>query len=213
MELVTINTNMLIHLEDVTLSADLYIPEKATGMVIFSHGSGSSRLSPRNKFVAQLLQKEGLATLLFDLLTPQEDRLYQNRFDIELLTKRLVSVTLWLQDNSPSRHLNLGYFGASTGAASALKAAAVLGSSIGAVVSRGGRPDLAIDRLAQVISPTLLLVGANDLPVIKLNRKAFTHLQCEKELIIIPGASHLFEEQGKLNEVANLSAQWFIRWL
>lgn len=204
---------MSITLDDVSLRADLFIPDQANGLVIFSHGSGSSRLSPRNQYVAKLLQTNGLATLLFDLLTPQEDRLYSNRFDIELLTRRLVSVTLWAQDNAQSRHLSLGYFGASTGAASALNAAAMLGKSIRAVVSRGGRPDLALDRLDQVISPTLLLVGARDLPVIKLNENALARLQCEKELKIIPGASHLFEEQGKLEEVAILSANWFNQWL
>lgn len=213
MELITNNPNMAIHLDHVTLKGDLYIPDPAIGLVIFSHGSGSSRLSPRNKFVAQLLQKEGLATLLFDLLTPEEDRDYQKRFDIELLTNRLVAVTDWVMHNSQTSHLKMGYFGASTGAASALKAAAALGTSIGAVVSRGGRPDLAMGRLSQVVSPTLLLVGGRDIAVIELNEKAYLQISCEKELTIIPGASHLFEEPGKLAEVARLAGEWFNKWL
>lgn len=212
MELITNNSNMTIQLDHVTLKGDLYIPDPTTGLVIFSHGSGSSRLSPRNKFVAQLLQKEGLATLLFDLLTPEEDRDYQKRFDIELLTNRLVAVTDWVMHNSQTSHLKMGYFGASTGAASALKAAASLGTSVSAVVSRGGRPDLAMDRLSQVLSPTLLLVGGRDVPVIELNEKAYLQISCEKELTIIPGASHLFEEPGKLSEVARLAGEWFNKW-
>ena len=213
MELVTNNLNMVIPLDDVTLKGDLYIPDPTNGLVIFSHGSGSSRLSPRNKFVAQLLQKEGLATLLFDLLTPEEDVDYMKRFDIDLLTNRLVSVTEWVMHNAQTSHLKIGYFGASTGAASALKAAAALGTSIGAVVSRGGRPDLAVDHLSKVVSPTLLLVGGRDVPVIELNEKAYIHLTCEKELKIIPGASHLFGEPGKLTEVAKYTGAWFNRWL
>ena len=213
MEISIKTTNMVIPLEDVSLKGDLFIPDQAKGLIIFSHGSGSSRLSPRNKFVARQLQSEGLATLLFDLLTPEEDRDYQKRFDIELLTRRLVAVTRWMEDNSQSRHLKLAFFGASTGAASALKAAAQLGNSIGAVVSRGGRPDLAMYSLPEVVSPTLLIVGGWDLPVIELNEKAFNRLTCEKEMKIVPDASHLFEEPGKLEEVARLSSDWFTRWL
>ena len=213
MEISIKTTNMVIPLEDVSLKGDLFIPDQAKGLIIFSHGSGSSRLSPRNKFVARQLQSEGLATLLFDLLTPEEDRDYQKRFDIELLTRRLVAVTRWMEDNSQSRHLKLAFFGASTGAASALKAAAQLGNSIGAVVSRGGRPDLAMYSLPEVVSPTLLIVGGWDLPVIELNEKAFDRLTCEKEMKIVPDASHLFEEPGKLEEVARLSSDWFTRWL
>ena len=204
---------MAIPLREVTLKGDLYIPDPASGLVIFSHGSGSSRLSPRNRFVAQVLQQKGLATLLFDLLTVKEDLDYQKRFDIELLTSRLVEVTQWVMDNAQTRHLSLGYFGASTGAASALKASSILGSSIGAVVSRGGRPDLALDQLDRVQSPTLLIVGGRDHQVIELNSQAYVKLSCEKEMIIIPGASHLFEEAGKLDEVAAISAGWFIDWL
>ena len=213
MEISINTTNMVIPLEDVSLKGDMYIPDQARGLVIFSHGSGSSRLSPRNQYVARQLQSEGLATLLFDLLTPSEDQDYQMRFDIELLTKRLVAVTRWMEDNSQTRHLKLGFFGASTGAASALKAAALLGNTIGAVVSRGGRPDLAMYSLPDVVSPTLLIVGGWDLPVIELNEKAFLKLNCHKEMKIVPGASHLFEEPGKLEEVAQLSADWFNRWL
>ena len=213
MQIVSKTTDMSIRLQDVTLKGDLLIPDSARGLVIFSHGSGSSRLSSRNRFVAQVLQKEGLATLLFDLLTPLEDLDYQKRFDIELLTRRLVAVTHWVMDNAQTRHLSLGFFGASTGAASALKASANLGNVIGAVVSRGGRPDLAFDRLDIVQSPTLLIVGGKDHQVIELNRKAYNKLSCEKEMIVIPGASHLFEESGKLDEVAEISSEWFNNWL
>ncbi len=213
MEISINTTNMVIPIEDVSLKGDLFVPDRARGLVIFSHGSGSSRLSPRNKFVAQQFQSAGLATLLFDLLTPAEDQDHQKRFDIELLTKRLVAVTRWMEDNSQTRHLKLGFFGASTGAASALKAAAQLGNSIGAVVSRGGRPDLAMYSLPEVVSPTLLIVGGWDLPVITLNEKAYDRLTCYKEMTVIPDASHLFEEAGKLEEVASLSASWFNRWL
>ena len=213
MELITNIQNMVIPLDQISLKGDLYIPDPAIGLVIFSHGSGSSRLSPRNQYVAQLLQKERLATLLFDLLTPEEDRDYSKRFDIDLLTKRLVAVTEWAMHNSQTNHLKMGYFGASTGAASALNAAAALSTSIGAVVSRGGRPDLAMDQLSNVVSPTLLLVGGRDIPVIELNEKAYRVLTCEKELNIVPGASHLFEEAGKLAEVARLTGEWFKKWL
>ena len=207
------NTTLQISLDTVSLMGDLHIPDPAGGLVIFSHGSGSSRLSPRNRAVARTLQRKGLATLLFDLLTPEEDQYYQKRFDIDLLTNRLVKVTQWLQDKTETRKMSMGYFGASTGAASALNAAAILGRYISAVVSRGGRPDLAMNRLPQVVSPTLLLVGSMDIAVIELNKKAFANLECEKELIIVPGASHLFEEPGKLEEVASLSATWFNNWL
>ena len=213
MELITNIQNMVIPLDRISLKGDLYIPDPAIGLVIFSHGSGSSRLSPRNQYVAQLLQKESLATLLFDLLTPEEDRDYRKRFDIDLLTKRLVAVTEWAMHNSQTSHLKMGYFGASTGAASALNAAAALSTSIGAVVSRGGRPDLAMDQLSNVVSPTLLLVGGRDIPVIELNERAYKVLTCEKELNIVPGASHLFEESGKLAEVARLTSEWFKKWL
>ena len=213
MQVVTNTKDMTIPLREVTLQGDLHIPDPAGGLVIFSHGSGSSRHSPRNKFVAQQMQQAGLATLLFDLLTPKEDLDYQRRFDIELLTKRLIEVTHWVLDNSQTRHLSLGYFGASTGAASALKASAVLGSTVHAVVSRGGRPDLALDQLDRVQSPTLLIVGGRDHQVITMNKQAYAKLSCQKEMIIVPGASHLFEEPGKLDEVASISSAWFKDWL
>ena len=213
MQLITKITEMTISLEEVTLKGDLYIPDGARGMVIFSHGSGSSRLSSRNRFVARVLQQKGLATLLFDLLTQKEDLDYQKRFDIELLTRRLVEVTQWVMDNAQTRHLSIGYFGASTGAASALIASAILGSAISTVVSRGGRPDLALDQLDRVQSPTLLIVGGRDHQVIKLNRQAYAKLSCKKEMIIVPGASHLFAEPGKLDEVAVISSEWFKNWL
>jgi dienelactone hydrolase len=202
-----------IHLEDVILQGSLFIPEKATGIVIFSHGSGSSRLSPRNNFVAEVLQQKGLATLLSDLLTEKEDRIYENRFNIDLLTERLIAITKWVKENPETKGLNLGYFGASTGAASALVAAAYFGDEIKAVVSRGGRPDLGMQDIHKVKAPTLLIVGGYDNLVIQLNQKAYEKLQCERKLEIVPEASHLFEEPGKLDIVARLSADWFSKWL
>lgn len=202
-----------IELEEVTLPADLIIPENSVGLVIFSHGSGSSRLSKRNIFVATQLQKKGMATLLFDLLTEEEDKDYSARFNIELLTKRLVEVTEWLNHEPWTAHLNKGFFGASTGAASALLAAAQLGDEIKAVVSRGGRVDMAGEKLGKVVAPTLFIVGGDDEVVLQLNEKAFVRLNCEKHLDIISGASHLFEEPGKMEEVARLSAEWFSEYL
>lgn len=202
-----------IQLEDVVLQGNLAIPENATGIVIFSHGSGSSRLSPRNNYVAEVLQKKGLATLLSDLLTEREDRIYENRFDIDLLTQRLIAITKWVKENPETKGLNLGYFGASTGAASAIVAAAYFGDEIKAVVSRGGRPDLGMQDIHKVKASTLLIVGGYDDLVIQLNQKAYEKLQCERKLEIVPEASHLFEEPGKLDEVARLSADWFARWL
>lgn len=201
-----------IVLEDVVLHGNLYQPEHAVGLVIFSHGSGSSRLSPRNNYVAGKLHEQGLATLLFDLLTEREDRDYETRFNIDLLTQRLIDVTKWLYRQHETEGLPLGYFGASTGAASALKAASYFGERISAVVSRGGRPDLALSELHNVKAPTLLIVGGWDHKVIELNEKALAALRCNKKLEIIPQASHLFEEPGKLQEVARLSALWFIKW-
>lgn len=203
------NKAITINLKEVTLRGELCIPENTLGLIIFSHGSGSSRLSPRNNFVARLLQKQGLATLLFDLLTEKEDTIYDNRFNIELLTKRLIEVTQWIKTQDQIAKLPIGYFGASTGAASALKAAAALRSDIIAVVSRGGRPDLAMTVLEHVISPTLLLVGENDNVVIELNKQAYQKLKCERSLEIIPNASHLFEEKGTLEAVAISAAKWF----
>jgi len=193
----------------VKLGAALTVPEKANSLVIFSHGSGSSRFSPRNNFVARVLNAHGIATLLTDLLTQQEDEDYMKRFNIALLTKRLVAVTYHLFNDKKFEHFTVGYFGASTGAASALNAAAEFGELISAVVSRGGRPDLAHEHLSEVTAPTLLLVGGLDEPVIRFNEEAMELLHCEKEMKIIPGASHLFEEAGKLEEVADLVAEWF----
>jgi dienelactone hydrolase len=207
------NKTVEIHLEDVTLQGNLFIPEKATGIVLFSHGSGSSRLSPRNNFVAEVFQQKGLATLLFDLLTEKEDRIYENRFDIELLTERLIAVTNWILKNPETKGLHPGYFGASTGAASALMAAAHFGDQIKAIVSRGGRPDLGMQNIEKVKAPTLLIVGGTDNLVIQLNQKAFEKLQCERKFEIVQEASHLFEEPGKLEIVARLSADWFSIWL
>jgi len=199
-----------IPLSEASLTGNLNIPVNADSVVIFAHGSGSSRLSPRNRLVAQVLNDAGFATLLFDLLTPHEDQAYANRFKIDLLTERLVQVTHWLTTR-PDFDLNLAYFGASTGAAATLEAAAQLGSRIRAVVSRGGRPDLAMYSLPLVKSPTSLIVGSLDHDVIALNKKAYNELTIEKELFVIEGASHLFEEPGKLQEVADHATQWFTR--
>ena len=202
-----------IPLNQVVLKGNLFIPENARALVLFSHGSGSSRLSPRNNYVAGVLQHEGLATLLFDLLTEEEDRLYKTRFNIDLLTQRLIEVTEWIKTQKETKGLQLAYFGASTGAASALSAAAYFGDEIAAVVSRGGRPDLAMSELYKVTAPTLLIVGGWDKVVIVLNQKAYGNLRCEKKLEIIPGATHLFEESGKLEAVAAVSAKWFTKHL
>lgn len=193
----------------VELSGDLVVPAKVKGLVLFSHGSGSSRLSPRNNYVANILQEGGFATLLFDLLTEAEDQLYANRFDIRLLANRLEETTRWILEYPTAKGLPLGYFGASTGAASALKAAADLGDTVKAIVSRGGRPDLAMSVLADVQCPTLLIVGSLDTEVIRLNQQAFEALSGIRQLEIVAGATHLFAEPGKLKEVANLAAGWF----
>lgn len=207
------NIAVKIRLDGISLPGILTIPENAIGIVIFSHGSGSSRFSPRNNYVARILQQEGCATLLFDLLTEEEDRNYENRFNIDLLTLRLIDVTQWIQAYSKTENLPIGYFGASTGSASALKAAAFYGKDVRAIVSRGGRPDLAMLRLHKVTAPTLLLVGGWDQDVIPLNEKAYQKLQCHKKLEIIPQATHLFQEPGKLKEVARHTANWFVKWL
>lgn len=194
------------------LTGDLALPEPLYGLVVFAHGSGSSRLSPRNQFVAECFNKQGLATLLLDLLTPEEDRIYSNRFNIELLTKRLLHMATWVSDQREFRYIPLGFFGASTGAAAALRAAAQFTGELKAVVSRGGRPDLAGDEsLGLVSAPTLLIVGGEDRDVLELNRMAFSKMHCERELYVVPGAGHLFEEAGKLQEVADLAAGWFLR--
>ncbi|HEY0898360.1 MAG TPA: alpha/beta fold hydrolase [Sphingobacteriaceae bacterium] len=197
-----------IPVEHVTLKGDLIIPPGAAALVIFAHGSGSSMLSSRNRMVAEKLQQEGFGTLLFDLLTTREDMDRTNRFDINLITERLVEVTKWAKEKS-TRHLQLGYFGASTGAAAALMAAAKLKEDIKAVVSRGGRPDLAGPALPHVEAPTLLIVGGLDDVVIDLNEQAFSVMENEKKMIIIEGATHLFEEPGKLESVAVMAVQWF----
>ncbi len=201
----------------VTLDGDLGIPPGASGIAVFAHGSGSSRLSPRNQYVAGELRKAGLATLLFDLLTRDEEardmRTAELRFDIGLLSERLIGATDWLRRDSDARKLRIGYFGASTGAAAALVAAAERPEVVGAVVSRGGRPDLAGPALKRVRAPTLLIVGGHDFQVIAINTAAFDKLQSGKKLVIVPGATHLFEEPGTLEEVARLAAGWFIEHL
>ncbi len=192
----------------------LGVPPSASGIVVFAHGSGSSRLSKRNNYVAEIIRARGMATLLFDLLTEEEDRIYENRFDIPLLTERLIDVTRWLKSKEQFSALSIGYFGASTGAAAALKAAAELGDEISAVVSRGGRPDLAgEDDLSRVHSPTLLVVGGYDDVVIELNQGAYAAMTCAKDIQIVPGATHLFEEPGTLEQAAKLASDWFAQHL
>ena len=202
-----------IPVDSVILKGDLIIPEKAIGVVVFAHGSGSSRFSSRNRMVAELLQKENIGTFLFDLLTEEEDRIYENRFNIDLLTTRLINVTEWFLENKEIKKYPIAYFGASTGAASALKAAAFFENTIKAVVSRGGRPDVAVQELPMVTAPTLLIVGGLDVPVINMNKLALEKLECVKEMQIVYGATHLFEESGKLLEVANLAINWYKKYL
>ena len=201
----------------VTLEGNLHVPEGARGVVLFAHGSGSSRHSPRNRFVASVLQEGGLATLLIDLLTQEEEavdlRTAHLRFDIGLLAERLVNATDWLAQQPETQNLRVGYFGSSTGGGAALVAAAERPDAAGAVVSRGGRPDLAGPALQRVKAPTLLIVGGNDVPVIGMNQEAMAQLRCEKKLEIVPGASHLFEEPGTLDQVAHLARDWFQRFL
>jgi putative phosphoribosyl transferase len=201
----------------VTVEGNLTLPEEARGIVLFAHGSGSSRLSPRNRYVARILNEAKLATLLVDLLTPEEEaidvRTAHLRFDIGLLAERLVGATDWLVQHHDTNQLRIGYFGASTGAAAALMAAVVRPDVVGAVVSRGGRPDLAGRALAQVRAPTLLIVGGHDVEVLELNRAALAQLRAEKDLVIVPGATHLFEEPGALDQVARLARDWFERHL
>lgn len=198
----------------VHVEGKLELPVNVKSIVLFAHGSGSSRHSKRNTYVARVLQQNGIGTLLMDLLTPEEDANYHTRFDIPLLTHRLLAATSWIKNDPRTQHLPIGYFGASTGAAAALQAAASYGDEIGAVVSRGGRPDIAgISALEKVESPTLLMVGSFDEDVIKLNEEAFAFLRCTKELSIIPGATHLFTEPGTLEEVAKQAAAWFSKYL
>jgi pimeloyl-ACP methyl ester carboxylesterase len=201
----------------VMLEGDLTLPKETTGLVLFAHGSGSSRMSPRNRFVAQTLNQAGLATLLFDLLTPDEERMDINsreyRFNIGLLADRLAGATAWALEQSETKHLRIGYFGASTGAAAALMAAAQYPDQVDAIVSRGGRPDLAGTALHSVRAPVLLIVGGYDSEVLHLNQQAFRQLRGDKELLIVEGATHLFEEPGKLKEVASAATTWFARHL
>lgn len=205
---------VIIPADTVRLQGGLMIPREARGVVLFAHGSGSSRHSPRNQFVARVLQEAGVATLLFDLLTAEEEEqeAYTRhlRFNITLLANRLVEATSWLAKQEDTREMSIGYFGSSTGASAALVAAAQLGRQINAVVSRGGRPDLAGAALDRVTAATLLIVGGNDTPVIALNEEAYARLRCEKVLTIIPGATHLFEETGALEQVSQLAADWFV---
>ncbi|TCV90713.1 dienelactone hydrolase family protein [Sulfurirhabdus autotrophica] len=212
----TAKLEQLVHIpaDQVKIEGMLVIPEHAKGLVLFAHGSGSSRHSPRNNYVAQVLRESNIGTLLMDLLTPQEDMDYETRFNIPLLTRRLLAATQWIKHESATKNLPIGYFGASTGAAAALQAAAEAGKEISAVVSRGGRPDLAGNSaLYNVKSPTLLLIGGFDDVVTELNREAYSHMNCPKEFSIIQGATHLFEEPGTLEEVAHQAAAWFSRYL
>jgi putative phosphoribosyl transferase len=192
------------------MEGDLRVPAAATGVVVFAHGSGSSRHSPRNRYVADMLNEVGLGTLLIDLLKAEEED-QDRRFDIPFLAQRLVAVTLWLGEQAQAASLKIGYFGASTGAGAALVAAAEIPRLIHAVVLRGGRPDLAGDALERVVAPTLAIVGGNDPVVLELNRQALARMNCAKALHVIPGASHLFEEAGALEEVGMLARDWFTR--
>ena len=210
-------TEMKIPVGNVLVEGTLTLPPGTKGVVLFAHGSGSSRFSPRNQYVAKEFNKAKIGTLLFDLLTPEEEEedivTAEYRFNIALLAGRLIGATEWLRNDLLTKSLAFGYFGASTGAAAALIAAAKLPNDIVAVVSRGGRPDLAEEYLPKVVAPTLLLVGSLDTEVIELNRLAMDQMNNEKKLVIIPGATHLFEEPGKLEEVAKFSADWFLRYL
>ncbi len=208
-----LNRDVLVSVGRRKVAGNLCIPAGAQGVVVFAHGSGSSRFSPRNQFVAGNLQQAGLATLLMDLLEEQEAGDRAKVFNIPLLASRLEAASDWLMQQDETRSLGQGYFGASTGAGAALAAAAHQPDRIRAVVSRGGRPDLAGDSLPLVKAPTLLIVGGEDTPVIGLNKDAQTRLQCTNELIVVPGAGHLFEEPGTLGEAARLAAQWFQRYL
>ncbi len=210
-------TSIQVPIGDQSLHGDLGMPSDAQGIVLFAHGSGSSRHSPRNQYVARALERRDLATLLIDLLTPEEeridDRTAEYRFDIDMLARRLVTIVDWLRARNETASLSIGLFGASTGGGAALMAAADRPQEIAAVVSRGGRPDLAGPALAKVIAPTLLIVGGLDAPVIQMNRDAMRQMHGEVKLEIVPGATHLFEESGTLERVAELAGQWFARYL
>ncbi|MBI5811003.1 MAG: dienelactone hydrolase family protein [Deltaproteobacteria bacterium] len=206
----------MVHIDagdNISIEGALGVPKGASAIVLFAHGSGSSRWSPRNNLVAGVLRKAGLATLLMDLLTREEDSGFQARFDIDLLTGRLAAAARWVASEGVMKGMSVGYFGASTGAAAAIKAAVRADVTAGAIVSRGGRVDLAGEALIRVKAPTLLIVGGRDEVVVELNRAAFARLKTEKELVIVPGASHLFEEPGALEEVALLAAEWFRKHL
>lgn len=209
---ITYHKEVSITIGRIVLKGDLYVPFKTRSIIIFSHGSGSSRFSKRNRMVAKYLQQRNFGTLLLDLLTDEEDMNYSNRFDIDLLTKRLAGATEWLEKLPAAKDCRIGYFGASTGAASALKAAAFL-KQIGAIVSRGGRPDLAMNELHLVEAPTLLIVGSLDHDVLTLNEEAYMQLDCKKKLEVVEGATHLFEEPGKMEIVSELACRWFEKYL
>lgn len=200
-----------IKINSIVIEGELTIPENSKQIILFAHGSGSSRFSPRNNFVAKILQKEKLATLLMDLLTKEEDLDYENRFNIDLLAERLVKITYWLKETEETKNLNIGYFGASTGAAAAVKAA--VKTDVSAIVSRGGRVDLADKELSEIKTPILLIVGENDDFVLDVNQYALKKINCTKKLSIIPKATHLFEEPGTLEEVAKQAAAWFLKFL
>ena len=211
------NVEISIPIKDEFIKGNLTLVDNSNALVVFAHGSGSSRFSKRNQYVADLFNQAGLSTFLFDLLTQQEDEIdqitRQFRFDIPRLAQRLVMVAQWLKGMEDTKHLSVGYFGASTGAAAALIAAAKIPENVSAVVSRGGRPDLAIDYLDKVQAPTLLIVGQLDYEVITLNEFAFKHLHCTKELYTVPGATHLFEESGTLDQAAKVAVNWFTEFL
>lgn len=199
-----------IPIDEISLTGDIFIPDNSqNGLIIFAHGSGSGRLSPRNQYVASVLQKEGFGTLLIDLLTQEEDQTYETRFNISLLTERLIHIVRYLRESKHSIQRPLGFFGASTGAAAALDAAKVLGKEISTIVSRGGRVDMAEKSLPFIQAPTLFIVGEKDYDVLRMNQIAFEKLVCIKELSIVPEATHLFEEPGALEEVAELAKKWF----
>lgn len=213
MQTLTRYKEIVLPIDSIHLKGNLRIAKESKGIILFSHGSGSSRMSSRNNFVADLLLKKGFSCLLFDLLTEQEDMIYEKRFDIELLTERLVKVTDWIRTDKDLKKLPIGYFGSSTGAASAICAAAQLGNTIKAIVSRGGRPDLAMNDLQYINIPTLFLVGSNDVAVIELNKRAKSEIKGICVLQLIDGATHLFIEPGKLEEVAKNTIAWFNKYL
>jgi dienelactone hydrolase len=211
--MISVATELSIPFGDIKLKGDLFIPDQAHSIILFSHGSGNSRYSPRNSFISDAMNRYGFATLLIDLLTEDEVSLYENCFDIQLLADRLIAVTEYVHQWDETSEFSIGYFGASTGAASAFKAARKLDKLVGAIVCRGGRPDLVMQDLSFVHAPTLLLVGSLDSPVLLINQASFSHLCCIRKIIEIDGASHLFEEEGKLDEVARYASAWFKKYL